>query len=49
MSLVGNLQSFMMCAPIFHSHHAILERSLHVRSTHLGPKMYGKMYGLGDL
>ena len=51
MSLVENFQSFMMCAPIFHSHHAILERSL--RFAHLGPKMYGKMYGkiygLGDL
>ena len=50
MSLVENCQSFMMCAPIFHSHHAILERSL--RFAHLGPKMYGKMYGkmyeLGD-
>ena len=47
MSLVGNLLSFMLCAPIFHPHHAIFERSL--RSAHLGPKMYGKMYGLGDL
>ena len=51
MSLVGNLQSFMMCAPIFHPNYAIFERSL--RSAHLGPKMYGemygKMYGLGDL
>ena len=38
MSLVGNLQSFMMCAPIFHPNHAIFERSL--RSAHFGPKMY---------